>query len=315
MPVQLHARTGAHDRARRGLSPPGIAPRADAAPRARRVLARVACARRLRTNAPRAIRSADASRPRRRPRLSSGLRPRDGHGPWHGPLEWVRAWDAARARDPAAWAAATARGGAAARAAMDRVTDRATDKDLAETAGAVARDADPGRVLRTGPAGDVRRASGRTSGGPAAHPEQDKMWPPLESAIRDAAKLRQDWRARIEKEGPAANPVDRMRRMGEIASARGAAMTRIAEAAAPLQFAHRRPEAPAADVPSHGTRHGRRHDGHDGRRTRRGHGSARRLWRSRRGHARRLSPSSRRRRRLLSPRIVRGSWRAAPVRR
>ena len=60
------------------------------------------------------------------------------------------------------------------------------------------------------------------------------MWPPLESAIRDATKLRQDWRARIEKEGPAANPVDRMRRMGEIASARGAAMTRIAEAAAPL---------------------------------------------------------------------------------
>lgn len=65
-------------------------------------------------------------------------------------------------------------------------------------------------------------------------PEQDKLWPALETAVRDAAKQRQDWRARIEKEGPAANPVDRMRRMGEMASARGAAMTRIADAAAPL---------------------------------------------------------------------------------
>lgn len=65
-------------------------------------------------------------------------------------------------------------------------------------------------------------------------PEQEKLWPPVESAIRDGMKLRQDWRARIEKEGVAANPVDRMKRMGEMASARGAAMTKLADAAAPL---------------------------------------------------------------------------------
>ncbi len=47
-------------------------------------------------------------------------------------------------------------------------------------------------------------------------------------------KLRQDWRARIEKEGVAANPVERMKRMGEMASARGAAMTKLADAAGPL---------------------------------------------------------------------------------
>jgi zinc resistance-associated protein len=65
-------------------------------------------------------------------------------------------------------------------------------------------------------------------------PEQEKLWPPVESAIRDGMKLRQDWRARIEKEGVAANPVERMKRMGEMASARGAAMTKLADAAAPL---------------------------------------------------------------------------------
>jgi zinc resistance-associated protein len=65
-------------------------------------------------------------------------------------------------------------------------------------------------------------------------PEQEKLWGPFEAAIRDGLKQRQDWRARMEKEGPAANPVDRMKRMGEMASARGAALTRLADAAGPL---------------------------------------------------------------------------------
>lgn len=65
-------------------------------------------------------------------------------------------------------------------------------------------------------------------------PEQEKLWAPVESAIREGLKQRQEQRARARKEGVAANPVDRMRRMGEMASARGAAMTRLADAAAPL---------------------------------------------------------------------------------
>lgn len=65
-------------------------------------------------------------------------------------------------------------------------------------------------------------------------PEQEKLWGPVENAMRENMKLRQEWRARMEKEGVAANPVDRMRRMGEMQSARGAAMTRLADAAAPL---------------------------------------------------------------------------------
>lgn len=65
-------------------------------------------------------------------------------------------------------------------------------------------------------------------------PEQEKLWPAVESAFRDGMKQREEWRARMDKEGVAANPVDRMRRMGEMASARGAMMTRFADAAAPL---------------------------------------------------------------------------------
>ena len=65
-------------------------------------------------------------------------------------------------------------------------------------------------------------------------PEQEKLWPPVESAVREGMKQREEWRARIDKEGVAANPVERMRRMGEMASARGAMMTRFADAAGPL---------------------------------------------------------------------------------
>lgn len=65
-------------------------------------------------------------------------------------------------------------------------------------------------------------------------PEQEKLWPPVENAVREGMKQREEWRARMDKEGVAANPVERMRRMGEMSSARGAMMTRFADAAAPL---------------------------------------------------------------------------------
>ena len=65
-------------------------------------------------------------------------------------------------------------------------------------------------------------------------PEQEKLWPPVENAVREGMKQREEWRARMDNEGVAANPVERMRRMGEMSSARGAAMTRFADAAAPL---------------------------------------------------------------------------------
>lgn len=65
-------------------------------------------------------------------------------------------------------------------------------------------------------------------------PEQEKLWPPIEAAARESMKQREALRARYEKEAAAGDPLERMRRMGEMASARGAAMTKFADAAAPL---------------------------------------------------------------------------------
>lgn len=65
-------------------------------------------------------------------------------------------------------------------------------------------------------------------------PEQDKLWPPLEAAVREGARQRQEWRERSQKEGRPASPIDAMRRMAEMSSARGETLKRIADSAAPL---------------------------------------------------------------------------------
>lgn len=65
-------------------------------------------------------------------------------------------------------------------------------------------------------------------------PDQDKLWPPLETAVRDAARQRQEWRDRLQKEGNLASPIDSMRRRAEMSSARGQTLKGIADAAAPL---------------------------------------------------------------------------------
>jgi hypothetical protein len=64
--------------------------------------------------------------------------------------------------------------------------------------------------------------------------DQEKLWPPVETAARDLAKQTADLRDRARTEGRPANPVDRMRRRGEASSAMGAALTRLADAAEPL---------------------------------------------------------------------------------
>ncbi len=70
-------------------------------------------------------------------------------------------------------------------------------------------------------------------------PEQEKLWPAFETALRDAAKTREAARAQRDAErekGPAGrpDPVARLRMMGQNDTARGAAMTKLADAAAPL---------------------------------------------------------------------------------
>jgi zinc resistance-associated protein len=63
---------------------------------------------------------------------------------------------------------------------------------------------------------------------------QEAMWPPVEAAARDMAKQTMELRAQRESLGAASDPIERMARMGDAASKRGAAMTKLAEAARPL---------------------------------------------------------------------------------
>lgn len=70
-------------------------------------------------------------------------------------------------------------------------------------------------------------------------PEQDKLWPPVETVVRDFAKLRID-RANARMAGPRddqqkpADPVTRLRNRADAMAATAAAMKKIADAADPL---------------------------------------------------------------------------------
>jgi zinc resistance-associated protein len=71
--------------------------------------------------------------------------------------------------------------------------------------------------------------------------EQEKNWPPLESAMRDLAKQRAErlaaWRERREagdNEAAEVNPIDRLTRASEFLSARSADLQKLAVAAKPL---------------------------------------------------------------------------------
>src|ERR1700761_2559809 len=72
-------------------------------------------------------------------------------------------------------------------------------------------------------------------------PDQEKLWPPLESAVRDFAKLRMDranarMNAKPDDQDAAKqdDPVARLRERAENMTASGAALKKIADAADPL---------------------------------------------------------------------------------
>jgi hypothetical protein len=72
-------------------------------------------------------------------------------------------------------------------------------------------------------------------------PDQEKLWPPLEAAVRDFAKMRMDRanaRMAAEKNDADAqkadDPVARLRDRADMMSASGAALKKIADAADPL---------------------------------------------------------------------------------
>ena len=64
--------------------------------------------------------------------------------------------------------------------------------------------------------------------------DQDKLWSPAESAVRDMAKTMADLRDKAEAAGHPKDPVDGMSRMAAASIARGEALKKVADAAGPL---------------------------------------------------------------------------------
>lgn len=65
-------------------------------------------------------------------------------------------------------------------------------------------------------------------------PDQEKLWGPVEQAVRDLAKERQDQRQKAAQAGRPTDPVERLQRAADAASARGDALHKLADAARPL---------------------------------------------------------------------------------
>jgi hypothetical protein len=65
-------------------------------------------------------------------------------------------------------------------------------------------------------------------------PDQDKLWPAVESAVRDGIAKMAELHRQPGEQGKPADPVARMRRLADMASARGDALHKIVDAAQPL---------------------------------------------------------------------------------
>ena len=80
--------------------------------------------------------------------------------------------------------------------------------------------------------GDARIAALHT--GLALTPDQEKLWPPVDSALRDLMKQRSArFAARASADRPA-DPVARLSLRADVMTERGAALKKIADAAGPL---------------------------------------------------------------------------------
>jgi hypothetical protein len=64
--------------------------------------------------------------------------------------------------------------------------------------------------------------------------DQEKSWPPFEQALREVAKMRIERLSAARDEQTPASPIERLQRRAEAMSAHGAALKRLADAAAPL---------------------------------------------------------------------------------
>lgn len=67
--------------------------------------------------------------------------------------------------------------------------------------------------------------------------DQEKLWPPVESAFRDLHKTVADAREKAKSEPRPADPIARLQQIGDNQIARGEALKKLADAAAPLYSA------------------------------------------------------------------------------
>jgi hypothetical protein len=80
--------------------------------------------------------------------------------------------------------------------------------------------------------GDARIAA--LKAGLALNADQEKLWPPVESAMRDLAKQRAGRVAARDQAAKPTNPIERLDRSADAMQTRGAALKKLAEAAGPL---------------------------------------------------------------------------------
>ena len=119
--------------------------------------------------------------------------------------------------------------------------------------------------------GDARIAA--IHAGLTLTPDQEKLWPSVEAALRDMAKQRSAWfTARASADKPK-DPIERLAARAQVMSDRGAALKKLADAAGPLYKSlddaqkHRFVMLARVDG-GHGWRghHGWHHSGFQGRR-------------------------------------------------
>lgn len=103
-------------------------------------------------------------------------------------------------------------------------------------------------------------------------PDQDKLWPPVETALRDFSKLVAAEREKFHEEKHPRDPVARLRLRSDNLIARGQALKKIADAAAPLYAALTDAQKHRLPILAHAIFHPFKHHGHFEMRGEWGHG-------------------------------------------
>ena len=65
-------------------------------------------------------------------------------------------------------------------------------------------------------------------------PEQERLWPAVETAVREGFAKRSEMMQKMQTQGRPADPIEAMRRMADASTARGEAMKKVVDAAQPL---------------------------------------------------------------------------------